>query len=211
MDRYERQAAERGFTRVAGIDEAGRGPLAGPVVSAAVILPPKVSSPLIRDSKQLTPAQREEAYEFILSHASSVGVGAADAQTIDSMNIYRATKISMVRAVEGLTVMPDYLLVDAMALPELDIPQLRLIKGDRRSFSIAAASIVAKVTRDRMMDTYADEYPQYAFESHKGYATDEHKTALARHGPCPIHRKSFRGVKEFFSQDTGPMELFASP
>lgn len=210
MDRYELQAAERGFTRVAGIDEAGRGPLAGPVVSAAVILPPNVSSPLILDSKQLKPSQREEAYEFILSCALSVGVGLVDAQTIDTLNIYRATKLSMVRAVEDLTVSPDYLLVDAMALPEVDIPQVQLIKGDRRSFSIAAASIVAKVTRDRVMDTYADEYPQYAFESHKGYATDEHKTALARHGPCPIHRKSFRGVKEFFSSDPGPMELFAS-
>lgn len=211
MDRFEREAAERGFFRVAGLDEAGRGPLAGPVVAAAVILPTLVSFPLILDSKQLSPAQREEAYEFLLANAVSIGVGMVDAATIDTLNIYRATKLAMVHAVEDLTVSPDYLLVDALALPELDLPQLQLIKGDRRSFSVAAASIVAKVTRDRLMNDYASDYPLYAFERHKGYATEEHRLALARHGPCPIHRKTFRGVREFFEEDSGPLSLFGTP
>lgn len=211
MDRYEREAAERGFSRVAGLDEAGRGPLAGPVVAAAVILPPQVSFPLIFDSKQLSPSQREEAYDFLLAKSVSVGVGVVDAATIDALNIYRATKMAMVRAVEGLTVSPDYLLVDGLALLEIDLPQLQLVKGDCRSFSVAAASIVAKVTRDRLMNAYAADYPQYAFERHKGYATEEHRSALARHGPSPIHRKSFRGVREFFDKDSGPPSLFGSP
>lgn len=211
MDRFELQAEERGFSRVAGLDEVGRGPLAGPVVAAAVILPPKISSPLIMDSKELTSEQREEAFEFLLANALSMGVGVVDASTIDELNIYRATKLSMVRALEDLTVKPDYLLVDALGLTEVDIPQLRLVKGDRRSLSIASASIVAKVTRDRLMCAYALDYPRYAFERHKGYATGEHRAALARYGPCPIHRKTFRGVREFFEDGARPLELFASP
>jgi ribonuclease HII len=210
MDRFERQATERGFSRVAGLDEAGRGPLAGPVVAAAVILPEKISFRLILDSKQLTSAQREEAFEFLLANAVSMGVGIADASIIDNLNIYRATKLSMLRAVEDLTVPPDYLLVDGLGLPEVDIPQMQLIKGDRRSLSIAAASIVAKVTRDRLMYSYAADYPQYAFDQHKGYATETHKAALARYGPCPIHRKTFRGVREFFEERARPLELFNS-
>jgi ribonuclease HII len=195
---------------VAGLDEAGRGPLAGPVVAAAVILPEKISFRLILDSKQLTSAQREEAFEFLLANAVSMGVGIADASIIDNLNIYRATKLSMLRAVEDLTVPPDYLLVDGLGLPEVDIPQMQLIKGDRRSLSIAAASIVAKVTRDRLMYSYAADYPQYAFDQHKGYATETHKAALARYGPCPIHRKTFRGVREFFEERARPLELFNS-
>jgi ribonuclease HII len=210
MDRFERQATERGFSRVAGLDEAGRGPLAGPVVAAAVILPEKISFRLILDSKQLTSVQREEAFEFLLANAVSMGVGIADASIVDNLNIYRATKLSMLRAVEDLTVPPDYLLVDGLGLPEVDIPQLQLIKGDRRSLSIAAASIVAKVTRDRLMYSYAADYPQYAFDQHKGYATETHKAALARYGPCPIHRKTFRGVREFFEERARPLELFNS-
>ena len=211
MDRYERQAAERGFSRVAGLDEAGRGPLAGPVVAAAVILPPRLDSPLIFDSKELSPAQRVEAYEYLLANAVIMGVGVVDAATVDAINIFRATKLSMVRAVEDLTVRPDYLLVDGLSLPEVDLPQLQLIKGDRRSLSIAAASIVAKVTRDRLMEAYAADYPQYAFERHKGYATEEHRSALARYGPCPIHRRSFRGVREFFEDGSSEAELFGPP
>jgi ribonuclease HII len=133
-----------------------------------------------------------------------------DAATIDALNIYRATKLAMVRAVEGLTVSPDYLLVDGLALLEIDLPQLQLVKGDCRSFSVAAASIVAKVTRDRLMNAYSADYPQYAFERHKGYATEEHRSALAHHGPSPIHRKSFRGVREFFDKDPKPQGLFNS-
>lgn len=212
MDRYERQASERGFRRVAGIDEAGRGPLAGPVVAAAVILPAEPAPPsLITDSKQLTAAQRLDAYEYLLAHALSVGVGAADAATVDALNIYRATKIAMIRAVESLTVEPDYLLIDAMLLPEVDLPQVQIIKGDQLSFSIAAASIVAKVTRDHLMEAYASDYPQYAFERHKGYATEEHLSALARHGPSPIHRKTFRRVREFFEEGAEPLALFDPP
>lgn len=208
MDRYERQAAERGFSRVAGLDEAGRGPLAGPVVAGAVILPPKTSHPLLIDSKQLTSSQRLEAYDVILATAVSVGVGVVEASLIDKLNIYRATKLAMGRAVEDLTVEPDYLLVDGLAGPEVDLPQTTIVKGDRRSHSIAAASIIAKVTRDRLMEGYGSEYPGYAFERHKGYATKAHRAALARHGPSPIHRRSFRGVREFFEEGARPQSLF---
>lgn len=208
MDRFERQAAERGFSLVAGIDEAGRGPLAGPVVAAAVILPPKTNHPLLVDSKQLAPVRRLEAFEFILAYAVSLGVGLVDAAAIDDLNILRATKLAMARALEAITVSPDYLLVDAISLPQVDLPQLPLIKGDRRSLSVAAASIVAKVSRDWLMETYASQYPGYAFDRHKGYPTKEHRAALARHGPCPIHRKSFRGVREFFEEGARPPRLF---
>ncbi len=208
MERFERQAAERGFSRVAGLDEAGRGPLAGPVVAGAVILPPKTSHPLLIDSKQLTPTQRLEAYDVVLATAVSVGVGVVEASLIDKLNIYRATKLAMGRAVEDLTVEPDYLLVDGLAGPEVDLPQTTLVKGDRRSHSIAAASIIAKVTRDRLMEGYGSEYPGYAFERHKGYATEAHRAALARHGPSPIHRRSFRGVREFFEKGARPQSLF---
>ncbi len=208
MDRFERQAAERGFSLVAGIDEAGRGPLAGPVVAAAVILPPKTNHPLLVDSKQLAPARRLEAFEFILAYAVSLGVGLVDAAAIDDLNILRATKLAMARALEAITVSPDYLLVDAISLPQVNLPQLPLIKGDRRSLSVAAASIVAKVSRDWLMETYASQYPGYAFDRHKGYPTKEHRAALARHGPCPIHRKSFRGVREYFEEGARPLRLF---
>jgi ribonuclease HII len=195
MDGFERQAAERGFSLVAGLDEAGRGPLAGPVVAAAVILPPGTNHPLFLDSKQLSAQQRLEAYQLVLERALSVGVGMVDAATIDKLNIYRATKLAMMKALEDLTVSPDYLLVDGLLLPEVDLPQVRIVKGDRRSLSIAAASIVAKVSRDRLMEEFSAQYPQYGFDRHKGYATREHLAALARFGPCPIHRKSFRGVR----------------
>lgn len=210
MDRYERQAAGRGFMSVAGIDEAGRGPLAGPVVAAAVILPPNASHPLLLDSKQLTPAQRIEAYGVILATAVSVGVGVVEAALIDRLNIYRASKLAMVRAVEDLTVRPDYLLIDGLAGLEVDLPQTTIVKGDRLSRSVASASIVAKVTRDSLMEGYGLQYPGYAFERHKGYATKEHRAALARHGPSPIHRKSFRGVREFFAESRPPQSLFGT-
>jgi len=189
---------------VAGIDEAGRGPLAGPVVAAAVILPPGVDLPAVNDSKKLTPAQRESCYEKILARARAVGVGCIDAGEIDGMNILQATFAAMVQAVGNLETPPDYLLIDGPYKLSLAIAQEGIPGGDGRSLSIAAASIVAKVRRDRLMRDYHAIYPCYGFESHKGYGTAQHLEALRVHGPCPIHRRSFRGVLSGGDGGTGP-------
>lgn len=191
---FEKRAGRRGFRSVAGIDEAGRGPLAGPVVAAAVILPPGVVLPEVNDSKKLTSAQRESCYEAILACACGVGVGQADASDIDRMNILQATFAAMVQAVEQLETIPDHLLIDGPYRLPLAISQEGIPGGDGRSLSVAAASIVAKVRRDRIMRDYDVLYPSYGFKSHKGYGTARHLEALRVHGPCPIHRRSFRGV-----------------
>ncbi|HTN44605.1 MAG TPA: ribonuclease HII [Nitrospiria bacterium] len=193
--RFERIAYAEGFRRIAGLDEAGRGPLAGPVVAAAVILPRDALFPGLRDSKKLTVRQRERFFDAIRGRALAVGVGVVGPDVIDRINILQATFRAMVRALEGLALAPDYLLVDALTVPDLQIPQKALIRGDDRSQSIAAASVIAKVTRDRLMLEHDREFPQYRFRSHKGYGTAEHLEALTRFGPCPIHRKSFRGVR----------------
>ena len=193
--RFERIAYAQGFCRIAGLDEAGRGPLAGPVVAAAVILPRDAYFPGLRDSKKLTVLQRERFFDVIRGRALAIGVGVIGPDVIDRINILQATVRAMVRAVEDLTVSPDYLLIDALTVPDLQIPQKALIRGDDRSQSIAAASVIAKVTRDRLMVEYDREFPQYRFCSHKGYGTAEHLEALTRFGPCPIHRKSFRRVR----------------
>lgn len=190
--RYEIELQQQGFKRIAGIDEVGRGPLAGPVVAAAVILPDDFYSPGLNDSKKMTKAARERAYVTILEQAT-VGVGIVDADVIDQVNIYEATKLAMTEAVRQLDGV-DALLIDAMRL-ELDLPQTSLVKGDGLSVSIAAASVVAKVIRDNMMGDYAVLYPGYGFERNVGYGTKDHLTGLAEHGITPIHRKSFAPIK----------------
>lgn len=191
---FEDQACRQGFQRVAGIDEAGRGPLAGPVVAAAVILPCDVDYPSVRDSKQLTEAQRESSYRKIVSSALSVGIGCVEPSEIDRINILKATFVAMVQAVEGLEVPPDFLLIDGPYRLPLELAQRGIPQGDRKSLSVAAASIVAKVHRDRLMCHYHSLYPVYGFNRNKGYGTAQHLEALRRVGPCPLHRMSFRRV-----------------
>jgi ribonuclease HII len=194
MTRFERAARARGFSRVAGLDEAGRGPLAGPVVAAAVILPPGCRIPGLRDSKKLSAPRREALMEVIKSSAVAIGLGIIDETTIDRINIYRATQAAMIRAVRLLEPQPDFLLIDAVKLSDCPLPQHSIVGGDDLSLSIAAASVVAKVSRDRMMLEYDRMFPDYNFKSHKGYGTREHLQALKRLGPCEIHRRTFRGV-----------------
>jgi ribonuclease HII len=196
--RYEEEASSQGALRIAGIDEAGRGPLAGPVVAAAVVLPYADPIPDLNDSKLLRADQREALYHRIMEKARGVGFGVVPAATIDEINIFQATRVAMVMAVQDITPPPDYLLIDGPISLDLGTNQRPIIKGDRLSVSIAAAGILAKVTRDRLMMAFHDQYPQYGFDSHKGYATKAHKEALRRHGPSPVHRKCFRGVREYF-------------
>ena len=179
---------------VAGVDEAGRGPLAGPVVACAVVLPAWTSVPGLDDSKRLSPSRREELYDVVRKVASAVSVARAEPEEIDLLNIHNATLLAMKRALEGLDLRPDYVLVDGKFLPEVDLPGETVVGGDGRSACIAAASVVAKVERDRLMAEYDRIYPQYGFAKHKGYPTPEHLRALREHGPCPIHRRTFRGV-----------------
>ena len=195
-DEFEQEARRCGYRRIAGIDEAGRGPLAGPVVAAAVILPVHVRLVGVDDSKQLSEAERERLYPAILEKAVGVGIGVADAGEIDTLNILEATRLAMRRAIEKMAPLPDYLLTDAVILPEIRIPLRPIIKGDALSLSIAAASIIAKVTRDRLMAAYHELFPQYNFLSHKGYGTAEHLQMLAQFGPCSIHRRTFAPVRE---------------
>ncbi|MGG4169764.1 ribonuclease HII [Rossellomorea vietnamensis] len=195
LTRYEQELRLQGFTRIAGIDEVGRGPLAGPVVTAAVILPHDFYLAGLNDSKKLSEGKREEYYEYIQNHAISIGIGMVHAEEIDSINIYQATKKAMNDAIINLPVQPDYLLIDAMKL-QSPYPSQSIIKGDSKSISIAAASIIAKVTRDRMMKEYAEKYPGYAFEKNAGYGTKDHLKGLEQLGVTPLHRKSFAPVKE---------------
>ena len=194
---YENQARENGYSRIAGLDEAGRGPLAGPVVAAAVVLPPFFSVAGVNDSKKLSEKKRDELFDKIFSHAEAVGVGIADETEIDSLNILRASLLAMARAVTNLSVVPEFLLIDGTFQIAADFPQKAIPKGDAKSISIAAASIIAKVTRDRLMLQYHKTFPQYDFNRHKGYPTRAHRDAIKTFGCCPIHRKSFKGVKEY--------------
>lgn len=197
---HENQARQRGYKRIAGIDEVGRGPLAGPVVAAAVILPEALPDLGITDSKRLSAKKREAVYDEIYQHASAIGLGLVDAVEIDRINILQAAFTAMVMALYNLTPAPDLLLVDGNQSLPVDVPQETIIKGDRLSISIAAASIVAKVSRDRMMDVYAMDYPEYDFAANKGYPTQAHKSAIEVYGASPIHRMSFKGVAAFSSQ-----------
>lgn len=191
MKVYERQYAE--YEAVCGIDEAGRGPLAGPVVAGAVILPKDCNILYLNDSKKLTANKREELYEIIMEQAVAVGVGMAGPGLIDEINILQATYCAMREAVQNLSVKPDILLNDAVTIPDVDIRQVPIIKGDAKSISIAAASIIAKVTRDRIMLEYDKIMPEYGFAAHKGYGSKQHQEALRKYGPSPIHRKTFIG------------------
>lgn len=193
---YEKQFWQKGEL-VAGVDEVGRGPLAGPVVTAAVIIDHNFDLLEVNDSKKLSPEKRLQLYPKILSEAVSVGIGVKSAAVIDQINIYEADRQAMAQAVKALDVKPDALLVDAMNVP-IDIPQIELIRGDAKSNSIAAASIVAKVFRDKLMDDYDKIYPQYGFPRNAGYGTKEHVEALKKYGPTPIHRKTFAPVSDFF-------------
>jgi len=193
---FEKECHQRGYQTIAGLDEAGRGPLAGPVVACAVVLPHGEIFYGIDDSKRLTPRKRSFLYTQIYEKALAVGVGVVDHEVIDKINILQATLLAMKKALENIEISLDFLLVDALSLQFSDLPQKALIKGDQRSLSIAAASIIAKVTRDRMMDGYHQDFPLYGFQSHKGYPTAEHKKKLRQFGPCAIHRLSFRGVKQ---------------
>ncbi len=179
------------FTCICGIDEAGRGPFAGPVVAGAVVLPVGLKIEGLNDSKQVSAKKRDELFEEIKEKAVSYGIGISSPARIDEINILQATYEAMQHAVEDLDVVPDLLLNDAVTIPQLPIKQVAIVKGDGRSLSIAAASIMAKVTRDRMMVEYAELYPEYGFERNKGYGSSEHIAALKAHGPCPIHRSSF--------------------
>ena len=191
---FEQILQDQGLWPVAGVDEVGRGCLAGPVVAAAVILPKDLTEHGITDSKRLSATQREPLAEFIKEVAVSVSVARVEPMEIDRINILQASLLAMKLAVKSLSVQPRAILVDGNQQVPIDIPQKTLIKGDSRSCSIAAASIVAKVYRDRLMEEYGLEFPQYLFEKHKGYATKSHREMIRRFGPCPIHRKSFRGV-----------------
>ncbi len=205
----ELEAWSRGLRYVAGVDEVGRGPLAGPVVAAAVILPPDVHIPHVTDSKLLRPEEREELAERIRAEALAWAVGLVPAPLIDAINILQATHVAMREAIRSLDPAPEMLLVDGQALPDIEFPQVHVIGGDRRSFVIAAASILAKTHRDRIMEHLDALYPQYGFAGHKGYASAEHLRAIGEHGPCPAHRLSFspfageaQGVLEF-GEDEG--------
>lgn len=190
---YEREYAE--YEYICGIDEAGRGPLCGPVVAAAVILPKNKLILNVNDSKKLSEKKREELFDVIMKEAISVGVGVSTPELIDDINILQATYEAMRQAIRKLNPIPELLLNDAVTIPKIDIRQVPIIKGDAKSLSIASASIIAKVTRDRMMYEYDKLYPEYGFASNKGYGSQEHIEALKKYGPCPIHRRSF--IKNF--------------
>jgi ribonuclease HII len=198
---FERSARKAGYTCIAGLDEAGRGPLAGPVVAAAVVLPDGLLIPGLTDSKQVTAPERDRLFDVIRERARCYGIGIADERTIDDVNILQATIIAMERALEILSARPDYLLLDAITLPRVPLPQKPLVKGDFRSHSIAAASILAKVTRDRIMLDVHDRFPQYNFRKHKGYGTQEHLEALRKHGPCDVHRRTFHPVSQMLGRE----------
>lgn len=194
---FEKKAIEKGYSRIAGVDEAGRGPLAGPVVSAAVILPVFSHFADISDSKRVTPKKRAYIYDKIYEHAVSIGIGIIDPIEIERINILKASLLSMAISVENLAPQPDCLLIDGTFPISTNLPQEPIPKGDALSISIGAASIVAKVTRDRLMERYHQDYPQFGFIKHKGYPTKAHKEAIRKFGCCPIHRRSFKGVKEY--------------
>jgi ribonuclease HII len=196
-DFFEKMYHGRGYHRIAGLDEVGRGPLAGPVVAAAVILPPAGIGQKLFDSKQIPSEKREVLCEAVFSEALGVGIGILSQEEIDRVNILQASLEAMVLAVRNLPVTPDFLLIDGPHGLAIPIPQKPILKGDRLSDSIAAASIVAKVTRDRLMVEYHEKYPQYNFAKHKGYGTEEHRAAIQKFGICELHRRSFRGVKEY--------------
>jgi ribonuclease HII len=196
--RFEKLLWSKGVSLVAGIDEAGRGPLAGPVVAAVAVLPTKFSLAGLNDSKQLAEEFREELFEALTASGALVcyGVGIAEPAEVDRFNILRATFLAMQRAIAALPIKPEHLLIDGLPVPVFQQPQTAIVGGDGKSKSIAAASVIAKVTRDRMMRKWHSEFPQYSFDRNKGYGTREHLESLQIHGPCPIHRRSFAPVSQ---------------
>ncbi|MCC2640263.1 MAG: rnhB [Nitrospira sp.] len=203
------EARRCGYRRIVGLDEAGRGPLAGPVVAAAVLLPRRCRLPGLNDSKQVGEPDRVRLFAEIVHRARGLGIGAATEAEIDRLNILEASRLAMRRALQALHLLPDFLLLDAVTLPGLSVPQRAIIKGDELSCSIAAASIVAKVTRDRLMVEYHRWYPQYNFAEHKGYGTPDHLRLLRQHGPCVIHRCSFAPVQELLPRSRASSHSFA--
>lgn len=196
---YENIAYEKGYVKICGVDEAGRGPLSGPVCAAAVILPKGKIIEEVNDSKKLSEKKREKLFDVIKKEATAYSIGWASVEEIESINILNAAMLAMKRAVEGLPVKADFAYIDGNKTPELKIPCEAIVKGDANSMSIAAASILAKVSRDRLMLEYAEQYPEYGFEKHKGYGTKLHNEAILKYGPCPIHRKSF--LKKLLSKN----------
>ncbi len=195
--RYEKKLRAIGVFRIAGIDEAGRGALAGPVVAAAVILPEKFRHRKLKDSKQLLPELRQKIYDELVARDDTPwGLGIVDSVEIDTINILRATHKAMHLALEGLALAPEHVLIDGLPVSPFPLPQTAIIDGDCISLSIAAASVIAKVTRDRLMREFCARFPEYCFSQHKGYGTELHLTRLHQHGPCPIHRRSFEPVAQ---------------
>ncbi|MDZ4816065.1 MAG: ribonuclease HII [Verrucomicrobiota bacterium] len=195
--KFEKALRDRGFLQIAGIDEAGRGPLAGPVVASAVILPHDFKHKILNDSKQLSADEREALFHEITTNPNIIWAkGVANHQEVDRFNILGATYLAMKRAVDGLSTQPDHLLIDGLPVKIFTIPQQAIVEGDAKSFSIAAASVIAKVTRDRIMCQLHQIYPQYNFAKHKGYGTAEHYQSINKYGICPIHRKSFQPIRE---------------
>jgi len=209
MCELENKLRERGFLHIAGVDEAGRGPLAGPVIAAAVIFPPNTRINGLNDSKKLSEQKRELLFEQIQKTALTIGVGEASPEEIDNLNIRNATHLAMRRALDQLSPAPDQVLIDGNALPESRFKEMAIVGGDRKSISISAASIIAKVTRDRMMVKYDQDYPEYGFAGHKGYGSAEHLAALQQNGASPIHRRSFAGVPRLPTAYTDDFEVFA--
>jgi ribonuclease HII len=207
MNRFEQEAYQDGYRVIAGVDEAGRGPLAGPVVAASVILPFGYTNSEINDSKQLSVKKREKLYEVIKKDALAIGIGVVEALVIDRINILRATLMAMAEAVDDLSMLPDYILIDGLQRITLNIPQKTVVKGDTLSVSIASASIIAKVSRDRIMEIYHRQFPQYNFLKNKGYGTREHREAIHSYGFCKIHRRSFK-VKDTKSSLLQTANLF---
>lgn len=193
---FEETARFQGFKVIAGVDEAGRGPLAGPVVAAVCVIPESIFIPGVNDSKKLTPEQRAEVFKWITSDGRiQYAVGVISPKEIDQINIFQATIRAMLQAISKLECQPEYLLVDGLQLPHPKIPCQKIIQGDAKSQSIGAASIIAKETRDRLMEAYHQEWPTYGFNKHKGYGTSKHLEAIAKYGPCPIHRLTFEPLK----------------
>lgn len=197
---YEKELIKKNIKLIAGVDEVGRGPLVGPVVTAAVILPVNYKLEGLTDSKKLTPKKRDKFYDIIMHDAISVSIGMKDADVIDEVNIYEATKLAMMDAINGLNIKPEHVLIDAMPL-DLDIPHTSIIKGDAKSLSIAAASVIAKVTRDRMMDELDIKYPMYNYKKNKGYPTKEHIEAINKYGIIEGYRKTYGPVKEVIEKN----------
>ena len=188
---FEKEALAKGYKSVCGVDEAGRGPLAGPVCAAAVILPEGVIIDGVNDSKKLSEKKRESLFDVIREQALSYSIAYATVDEIEEINILNATMLAMCRAINGLEIKADYAMIDGNKIPPIDIDAECIVKGDAKSMSIACASILAKVSRDRLLYKYAEEYPRYGFDKHKGYGTKVHREAILKYGPCPYHRKSF--------------------